>query len=85
MGHRGLDFREASNKIIHALDFRPTCDTADGSREGKWAMSGMIELQGAEYGKEWWVTMYPFNYLEAMLELVEYKPPAPPRNILSKE
>lgn len=66
--------RECCNKIIHALDFRPTYDS-DDERESsncRWGMTGEIELEGIQGGKSWSISLWIIPFLEGVLALIEF-------------
>lgn len=66
--------RECSNKIIHAIDVRPTYETQDerDDPDARWGMRGDIELEGF-HGKDFWkISIYLFGYLEGVLDLIKF-------------
>jgi hypothetical protein len=65
--------RECCNKIIHAEDIRPVYDNSNEPQgEGKYHMTGTIELSGVFGKAEWVVSFGLFEFLEAMLETVDF-------------
>jgi hypothetical protein len=76
-----LRLREACNKIIHAIDFRPVYDHADREQvEGEvhrvWFMTGEIEIGGMRGSHQWRATLVVQNFLEVTLERVAFELPA---------
>jgi hypothetical protein len=68
-----LSLREACNKIIHAQDFRPVYDTEDDrdAPNSRWGMDSQIEMRGAQRGLTWTATLNAFQFLEAVIDLVD--------------
>jgi hypothetical protein len=65
--------REACNKVIHAVDFRPVYDNGSMPRdEGVWGMDGQIEMEGMQSGKPWHVVISVLDFLEAMLDISDF-------------
>jgi hypothetical protein len=78
----GSTVRECSNKIIHAQDVRPTYETDDDRDDpnARWGMTGTIELRGVLKRKPWWISLHTEDYLEGVLELIQFgeEKPTPP-------
>ena len=70
-----LLFRDACNKIIHAIDFRPTYDRTSNNEH--WTMSGVVELTGFQNREGWMVDLNLFLFLPAVLALIRVKPSEP--------
>lgn len=78
-----MRLRDACNKIIHATDFRPVYERVDREIAGKvpqrvWHLDGHIELAGALGKKEWRATLFVENFLETVLERLEFILPDTP-------
>lgn len=74
--------RDACNKIIHATNFRPVydfveSDLGDGSTRRAWHLDGQIEIEGSQGNKSWEAVLYVNNFLEIVLDRIEFEPPAP--------
>lgn len=69
-----LGLREALNKIIHAEDVRPVYDSDDDpeSANRRWGMDGQLELEGTFRGTKWHATINLFEFLDSVLELIEF-------------
>jgi hypothetical protein len=79
-GNGNLKLREACNKIIHATDFRPVYERvdrelADGTIQHVWHLDGQIEIEGTLGGKHWEAVLYVENFLEIVLNRLEFEPP----------
>ena len=79
-----LTLREACNKIIHAVDFRPVYDHADGPMEGDafrrvWFMTGEIEIGGMQGRRQWEVLLHVEAFLEAVLDRIAFQPQGGPQ------
>lgn len=74
---KDLHFREACNKIIHAIDVRPTYDNGSNASDDdySWGMTGVLELQGSQGRRDWeaWLTVE--EYICACVEIAnQFKP-----------
>lgn len=75
-----VDFglREACNKIIHAQEIRAVYDDAiefsgDDMISRRWFCDGQVELKGAQQNKKTWeASVYIFDFIETVLERVEF-------------
>jgi hypothetical protein len=75
-----LRLREACNKIIHATDFRPVYEHVERELPGQdpqlvWHLDGQIELEGTLGKKQWQATLFVENFLETVLDRLEFEPP----------
>ncbi|MGX1693618.1 MULTISPECIES: hypothetical protein [Brevundimonas] len=72
-----LSLREACNKIIHAVDFRPVYDhsdrqVADGSYKRVWYMTGEIEIGGMRGQHQWAVLLFVQPFLEVVVDRIDF-------------
>lgn len=79
-----LTLREACNKIIHAIDFRPVYDHADRAMGGDafrrvWFMTGEIEIGGMQGQRQWEVLLYVEPFLETVLDRIAFQPTPGPQ------
>ncbi|MBO0141605.1 hypothetical protein JZX87_10590 [Agrobacterium sp. Ap1] len=80
LAQRGdLSFREACNKIIHAVDIRPVYDNGSNARDEDfaWGMDGTIELAGKLGKREWDVWMYAEDFLATCVAIANHYDPLP--------
>ena len=75
-----LELREACNKIIHAIDFRPVYDHVDrpvagGGDAQVWHLDGQIELAGVQSKKDWEAVLNVQEFLEIVVDRLEFEPP----------
>lgn len=75
--------REACNKIIHAVDFRPVYDHSDrkvGENEYRrvWYMTGEIEIGGLKGQRQWAVLLHLTAFLEIALDRIAFQPAVQP-------
>ncbi|MGO7057478.1 hypothetical protein ACCS70_35260 [Rhizobium ruizarguesonis] len=82
-----LSFREACNKIIHAVDVRPTYDNGSNSRDEDfaWGMDGMVELQGKLGKREWDAWMFAEEFLSTCIDVANHFDPLPPEDEAERE
>ena len=76
-----LSLREACNKIIHAIDFRPIYESAEREEADKtysrvWYMTGEIEIEGTRGAHQWAVLLFVPPFLEMVLDRIAFEPPA---------
>lgn len=76
-----LRLRDACNKIIHATDFRPVYEQVDREAPNQepqrvWHLDGQIELEGMLGKKQWQATLFVENFLETVLDRLEFEPAA---------
>ncbi len=76
-----LSLREACNKIIHAIDFRPIYESAEREEADKtysrvWYMTGEIEIEGTRGTHQWAVLLFVPPFLEMVLDRIAFEPPA---------
>lgn len=76
-----LSLREACNKIIHAVDFRPVYERAerqevDESYSRVWYMTGEVEIGGMRGAHQWAVLLFVPPFLEMVLDRIAFVPPA---------
>ncbi|MEP2532868.1 hypothetical protein [Shimia sp.] len=72
-GNGKTTLREACNKIVHATDVRPVYDNGSDRIEREvWGMDGQLELKGSLGGTNWAVNLNMFDFLEALLDVVQY-------------
>lgn len=77
-----LTLREACNKIIHAVDFRPIYDHSDrriseGEYRRVWFMSGEIEIGGMKGREQWDAVLYVPPFLEIVIDRLGFALPDP--------
>lgn len=77
-----LTIREACNKIIHAVDFRPIYDhsdrqVAEGAYTRVWYMTGEIEIGGRRGRHQWAVLLFVQPFLEVVVDRVAFTSPGP--------
>ena len=81
-GDGDFRLREACNKIIHATDFRPVYEHVEREIQGPeplqvWHLDGQIELTGTQGKKDWEAVLFVQNFLEIVLDRLEFEPPEP--------
>jgi len=79
-GDGDFRLREACNKIIHAIDFRPVYDHVDrpvagGGDAQVWHLDGQIELAGVQSKKDWEAVLNVQEFLEIVVDRLEFEPP----------
>nr|WP_316628686.1 hypothetical protein [uncultured Brevundimonas sp.] len=77
-----LTLREACNKIIHAVDFRPIYDHSDrriseGEYRRVWFMTGEIEIGGMKGREQWAAVLYVPPFLEIVIDRLAFALPDP--------
>lgn len=74
-----LSLREACNKIIHAVDFRPVYDhsdrkVAENDYRRVWYMTGEIEIGGLRGNRPWEALLHVNEFLEIALDRIDFAP-----------
>ncbi len=66
--------RQCCNRIVHADDLRPVYESYDDEnpKASKWQFIGDIEIEGSHRGREWFLTLEIFPFLEAVLRLAAF-------------
>lgn len=75
---RDFNLREACNKIIHAQEIRAVYDdvvefAGDEIVSRRWFCDGEIELKGVQSSKEWEASIYVYEFIETVLERIQFK------------
>lgn len=76
-----LSLREACNKIIHAVDFRPVYSMAERQEADEtysrvWYMTGEVEIGGMRGAHQWAVLLFVPPFLELVLDRIAFELPA---------
>jgi hypothetical protein len=73
-----FNLREACNKIIHAQEIRADYDDAvrfsgdDEVVSRRWYFDGKVELKGTQNKKSWEASVYIYDFIETLLERVDF-------------
>ena len=78
-------YREACNKVIHAVEIRPLYErvdrvVSDALNDGNigqdiWYLTGEIELQGQHRGNNWNAVLHTQQFIETVLDVIEFGSP----------